>query len=399
MKSLSAIEQLIHKGVEISNPQSVEIGEEVCLDRIAGNEVKIYSGSRIYGKETLICEGARIGQEGPATVVDCYVGPHVKLKGGFFQEAAFLKGASCGSGAHVRQGTILEEQSSIAHTVGLKQTILFPYVTLGSLINFCDCLMAGGTGRDNHSEVGSSYIHFNFTPNQDKATPSLIGDVPRGVMLNQSPIFLGGQGGLVGPCRLAYGTVTAAGTVCRKDQLDENFLVIENGPKSARLPFKPGGYRNLKRILDLNLNYIANLMALGQWYRHVRSRCIGPDFPGELATGLSVTLDKAIAERINQLEKLKNKVEVDHPKAEGLENRFCVRWPEITARLQELKGYEGTEEPRDRFLNLVEQGIQRNGRDYLNVIQALEDDQAAVGSQWLQSIVDHVAATTLQLVL
>ena len=399
MKSLSAIEQLINKGIEISNPQSVEIGKEVCLDRIAGNGVKIFSGSRIFGKETLICEGAGIGQEGPAIVVDCYVGPQVKLKGGFFQKAAFLKGASCGLGAHVRQGTILEEQASIAHTVGLKQTILFPYVTLGSLINFCDCLMAGGTGRDNHSEVGSSYIHFNFTPNQDKATPSLIGDVPRGVMLNQSPIFLGGQGGLVGPCRLAYGTVTAAGTVCRKDQLDENFLVIENGPKSARLPFKPGGYRNLKRILDLNLNYIANLMALGQWYRHVRSRCIGPDFPGELATGLSFTLDKAIAERINQLEKLKNKVEVDHPKAEGLENRFCVRWPEITARLQELKGYEGSEEPRDRFLNLVEQGIQRNGRDYLNVIQALEDDQAAVGSQWLQSIVDHVAATTLQLVL
>lgn len=53
--------------------------------------------------------------------------------------------------------------------------------------------MAGGTSRKDHSEVGSSYIHFNYTPDGDKTTPSLICDVPRGVMLNQPPIFLGRQ--------------------------------------------------------------------------------------------------------------------------------------------------------------------------------------------------------------
>ena len=109
-----------------------------------------------------------------------------------------------GSGAHVRTGTLLEEQAGAAHTVGFKQTIFLPFVTAGSLINFCDCLMAGGTSRKNHSEIGSSYIHFNFTPRQDKATASLIGDVPRGVMLDQAPIFLGGQGGLVGPVLLDF---------------------------------------------------------------------------------------------------------------------------------------------------------------------------------------------------
>ena len=56
------------------------------------------------------------------------------------------------------------------------------FVTIGSLVNFCDLLMAGGSSRQDHSEVGSGYIHFNFTPwgaRGDKATPSLIGDVPR----------------------------------------------------------------------------------------------------------------------------------------------------------------------------------------------------------------------------
>lgn len=78
--------------------------------------------------------------------------------------------------------------------MGLKQTILFPFVTLGSLINFCDVFMAGGTSRRDHSEVGSSYIHFNYTPRGDKATPSLVGDVPRGVMLNKEPFFSGDRG-------------------------------------------------------------------------------------------------------------------------------------------------------------------------------------------------------------
>ena len=169
-----------------------------------------------------------------------------------------------------RDGTILEEEANGAHCVGLKQTILFPFVTLGSLINFCDCLMAGGTSRKNHSEVGSSYIHFNYTPNQDKATASLIGDVPRGVMLNQPPIFLGGQGGMVGPLRLGYGTVVAAGSILRQDCPEDNQLITgasrHNKVKDVVLKFYP----NIRRILQNNVLYIANLAALESWYIDVR---------------------------------------------------------------------------------------------------------------------------------
>ncbi len=106
------------------------------------------------------------------------------------------------------------------------------FVTLGSLVNFCDCLMAGGTSRKDHSEVGSSYIHFNFTPDGDKATASLFGDVPRGVMLDRPPIFLGGQGGTVGPVSLGYGTVVAAGSILRHDVLKDGKLVAADLPPS-----------------------------------------------------------------------------------------------------------------------------------------------------------------------
>ena len=185
------VARLIEKGVSIAAPSTVDIGDDVDISRISGSGVVIYPGCRIYGAQTVISAGVRLGAESPVTVEDCCLGPRVELKGGYLRQSVFLEKASMGSGAQVREGCLLEEEASGAHCVGLKQTILLSFVTLGSLINFCDCLMTGGTSREDHSEVGSSYIHFNYTPDGDKCTPSLFGDVARGVMLDQPPIFLG----------------------------------------------------------------------------------------------------------------------------------------------------------------------------------------------------------------
>lgn len=200
------VDDLISKGVIFKHPASVSIASDVCLDNIAKGVV-IYGGCRISGVHTSIGPGTVLGREAPVVLENCQLGANVKLCGGYFNSVTLLDGVEVGSGSHMRPGSLLEENSSCAHTVGLKQTILMPHVVLGSLINFCDCLMAGGTSRVNHSEVGSSYVHFNYTPHQDKATASLLGDVPRGVMLDQSPVFLGGQGGLVGPSSLEFGTI------------------------------------------------------------------------------------------------------------------------------------------------------------------------------------------------
>ena len=389
---MDKVAQLIQKGAEMPDPRGVFIGDEVDLSRVAGRGVTLFPGTRIQGRKTFIAEGAQIGAEGPATVDNCYVGPRVSLKGGFFSGAVFLAETGCGLGAHVRQGTILEEGASAAHTVGLKQTILFPFVTLGSLINFCDCLMAGGTGRDNHSEVGSSYIHFNFTPNQDKATPSLIGDVPRGVMLNQPPVFLGGQGGLVGPCRLAYGTVTAAGVICRQDQLKENHLVLGGRSRSGSVPYTPGKPFGLNPILENNFQYIGNLYALRQWYARVRAQFAGPDLPPPLLEGLRVTLQDGVEERIKQLGRLADKLAGNS--ADDLPERFAERWPEIKDRLIALQGFEGEGEARDRFLEIVDRQTAARGKDYLAVIQSLDPDQAATGTRWLSGIVQRVLDET-----
>ena len=224
--------------------RGVTIAPEVDPVRIA-DDAQIYPGCRISGATTSIGPGCIIGAEAPATIENCQLGRNVELKGGYFSGATFFDGANMGSSAHVRAGTILEEEAGGAHSVGLKQTVFLPFVTAGSLINFCDALMAGGTSRRDHSEIGSSYVHFNYTPHQDKATASLIGDVPNGVFCDQKPIFLGGQGGLVGPARVAYGCTIAAGGVCRKDLLKENQLHVAAAPRSVTTDYTPGTYRRI----------------------------------------------------------------------------------------------------------------------------------------------------------
>jgi bifunctional UDP-N-acetylglucosamine pyrophosphorylase/glucosamine-1-phosphate N-acetyltransferase len=400
---------LIEKGVKIPNPLSVDIGEEVDIARISGDGVVIHAGCKVYGKKTLIMSGTRLGYEGPATIEDCHIGPNVELKGGSFCNSVFLQDANMGYGAEVRDACILEEQANGAHVVGLKHTILFPFVTLGSLINFCDCLMAGGTSRRNHSEVGSSYIHFNYTPNQDKATPSLIGDVPRGVMLNQSPIFLGGQGGLVGPSRLGYGSVIAAGVIYRGDCPEGEKLLIDGRGKKTDSAFYPGLYYNIARRTLNNIHYIANLIALRQWYLGVRFQFFQEDSMNrELYEGALGKLDMAIDERINRLKALAYKM----PQSAKLYQRIMKgkgsqrlvkqkkelfdKWNEIEDVLSSLREKVGEVSDRDAFLETVVQGREEKGNDYIKVIQGLDRKSYARGTTWLQDIVDEINRKVLE---
>jgi UDP-N-acetylglucosamine/UDP-N-acetylgalactosamine diphosphorylase len=401
------IVKLMEKGVNIPSPFSTDIGEEIVLERISGDCVSIYPGTRISGSRTLISRGTKLGYEAPATIVDCQTGPDVELRGGFFKSSVFLRKAAVASGAQVREGCILEEEANASHTVGLKQTILFPFVTLGSLVNFCDCFMTGGTSRKNHSEVGSSYIHFNYTPNQDKATPSLIGDVPRGVMLNQPPIFLGGQGGLVGPRRIGYGSVIAAGVICRKDYPHGNKLITESDVSTHDKNFRAGFYGSIKHRVYNNICYIANLLALRQWYAHVRQPFFQQEhMGGELYAGAVDKLEIALEERLKRFADLSYRMETSIELSTDAVRKSAQKallkqkkelsenWPRLEETL--IAGKEATVDlkNRDSFIKLVHKTIKHEG-DYIKVIQGLDRDASIKGTTWLQSIVDHVIHAAL----
>lgn len=387
--------ELIAKGVDIPNPLSIDIGDEVSVDFVSGDDVTIYPGCRIYGEKTVISAGTRIGYEGPVTIDNCQLGPKVELKGGFFTRSVFLEKAKMGLGGHVREGSILEEEANGAHCVGLKQTILFPFVTLGSLINFCDCLMAGGTSRNDHSEVGSSYIHFNYTPEGDKTTASLIGDVPRGVMLNRPAIFLGGQGGMVGPVRMGYGNVVTAGSILRSDYPEDGKLIAVKSHSSMAIKYTAGAYKNFNRIVGNNIIYLANLMALREWYRQVRHPFFErQEFGGLIHTGLLDALTMAREERVKRLQVLVKKA---RPVSEGqgeispellVKKEFCERFAEI----ESLFAGDITDDQADRlgeeFLSRFNNETGGRHTDYITAVRGLPVPVSEKGTAWLQRIVD-----------
>ncbi|OGD17837.1 MAG: hypothetical protein A2W03_15425 [Candidatus Aminicenantes bacterium RBG_16_63_16] len=415
MTNLNRLRKLTGRGVEFIDPASTYIADDVDPERIEPG-VKIYGGCRIAGKLTFIGKGTTLGREGPVTIEDCAVGKYVELGGGSFRGSVFLDRSSMGPGAQVREACLLEEEANGAHAVGLKQTILFPFVTLGSLINFCDCLMAGGTSRRHHSEVGSSYVHFNFSPNQDKATPSLIGDVPRGVMLDQQPIFLGGQGGLVGPTRIGFGSVVAAGIVCRAD-FGENVLVAGVRQQAKETRYRAGVYPEIKRRVQNNIHYIANLVALRSWYAYVRSQLLDPAvFQAAIAV-----LNRALAERVSRLKALAEQMPESVKGLKGLkiagiqtvigqEREFHAAWPsleELLDGVSEGNGQGGSLEKRGRDEpdpNAADETL-RDGflqrlmtitvNDYLSFIRALDVETKQKGTEWLSSIVRTIERAAL----
>ncbi len=390
------ITSLLKKGVRMTNPFSVEISDEVNLKNIDGSLI-IYGAARISGENTLIAEDVKLGYEAPVTLINCQLGKAVELKGGYFTDSVFLEKASMGSNAQIRSGCLLEEEAGGNHTVGLKQTILFPYVTLGSLINFCDCLMAGGTSRKNHSEVGSSYIHFNYTPGQDKATASLIGDVPRGVMLKERPIFLGGQGGMVGPRQIDYGTVIPAGMICRKDIAPHRTILASAGS------FLPGVYGSLQRKIYLNVLYMANLLALKQWYIHVRRDFLCKQKYGiGLYEAATLVLEGAFAERRKQMGLFVSAMETSllasqvrrkrslPGNSDSKRRELLSIWPQIEEHLS-TKAEEGLGlKKKEAFKKIIQKKSDSNN-SYLEAIKSLAPDQAAIGSDWLNEVINGIA--------
>ena len=392
----SVVNALIEKGVKIPNPSSIEIGEEVDINLISSKDVTIHTGCKIFGNKTLIMAGVTLGSRSPVTIKNCQLGRKVDLKGGYFEGSTFLDSANMGDGAEVREGCLLEEEANGAHTVGLKQTILFPFVTLGSIVNFCDILMAGGTSRTNHSEVGSSYIHFNYTPNQDKATTSLIGDVPYGVMLNQPPIFLGGQGGIVGPSRIGYNTVIAAGVIYRGDCPQGNKVLMGKDPQKKDKDFYPGLYWNVKRRVINCIEYIANIIALKQWYKIVRSKFYqGSDIEKLLYEGAVEKLEIIFNERIKRFKQLANKMEKSIELYKSIKDikvskDLITQKSELFENIQEIEkgfyeclSYSGDEKMKDEFLN----NIDATNKDFISEIQNLSEEIKKVGTSWLLSIV------------
>ena len=211
------LKNLLERGVHIPDLNLVHITRDVQLEnispgstiypfvRITGSKTQINSGAKIGVRGSVILENSFIGENavigdlGQVTLIDTVIGSKSVLGAGVAEQAVFLGKESMvndfttGYGFRVRKGSLYEEDASSAQHTDTKMTILFPWSTLGSDINFCDVLLSGGTGPElgSFSEVGSGTIHFNYSIRGDKATASLFGDVLQGVFLDQERLFIG----------------------------------------------------------------------------------------------------------------------------------------------------------------------------------------------------------------
>jgi hypothetical protein len=353
-------------GVSIIDRRQTYLDDKVDETRICCGAV-LYPGTRLIGARTFVGPGARVGIEGPAVLENTTIAENSEVASGYLNEAVLLRNARVGSNAHIRVGTLMEEEASTAHAVGLKHTVLMSFVTMGSLINFCDALISGGKSRSEHTEVGSGFIHFNYTPrgrSGDKATPSLIGDVVHGVFLRQQRIFLGGLSGIVGPQKVGFGSFTVAGQVVRKE-IPANRMVGDV-PRKVDTQFY-ASTEAPKRIMKLNLEYIGQLTALQAWYRKVRlARIPASRKYAHIRIVTQAALDLlsvCIDERVKKLRQFLEERGLPIPS-------FSLSNPPCPLRIEAKHPYV----------------------DHIDWIMDLSQVEVEKGLSWLQSIVDRIIA-------
>ena len=294
------IEALQARGVILHAPASTTIRGVPAENFEEG--VEIYGGVTICGPRSRFGARTELGRAGGGFFENVACGRDVKIYGGIAENCALLDGVTFRGHAEIRGGTLLEEGCEGAHHVGYKMTVMLPWVVAGSMVNFCDALVAGGTSRKNHSEIGSSLALYNFTPWGDKHA-SLFGDVPRGVFLREAPVFIGGQTQIVSPVSVGFGCVIPAGYALRRDLPDGR--IYGEAPTSIDQPFDAEALGALRPKLLTGLKFLGNLVALKAWYRDVRKQTQQDDAHLQAVYDMAIEqLDAGIQERTKRLRAL-----------------------------------------------------------------------------------------------
>ena len=315
------ISALIERGVRIPCPSAVVL-EDIDVERIQPGAV-IYPGCILRGRETYIGRNALIGEGGGALVENAQIGAQSRAMQGVYRECTLLDGVIVRNGAEIREGCLLEEGVELGHTVGLKQTIFFPHVVAGSLINFCDALMAGGLSRKVHSEIGSCMALYNYTPQGDKFA-SIFGNVVQGVFLNQRPIFIGGQTQIVSPVIVGFGAVVGAGSKITKNILNDHIVCTDS--KVLDKTFEPEAIHRPDVKVENTLYYIEQLEYLKLWYQQIRLPLFRETESSFLMESGLKRIESGLTERRKRLSKFSEKLAV------SLEyHRECGNTPEIAA--------------------------------------------------------------------
>jgi hypothetical protein len=129
-----------------------------------------------------------------------------------------------------------------------------------------------------------------------------------------------------------------------------------------------------------------------------------------LFNGVMEKIDMIVIERIKRLREVSErmpqsvKVYKEVMKEHALETQqqlrvdFHEQWPNIEGLLKNCYNKEGDLEKRDGFIELIQKGIERKGKDYIQVIKDLEDYEANLGTEWLQGLVSEINSEALSFI-
>ncbi len=387
------VSELCAKGVEVWGPERVYVDSSVDLDAIEAGAV--VRQATLSGSTLSIGAGSVIGTSGHAEVDDCQIGRNVELGSGMYHSSTFLDGVKIRGFAEIRPGTLLEEEVDLAHCVALKNTTFTACCVAGSLINFCDVFLSGGTSRRDHTEVGSAAVHYNFDPWGDK-WGSLLGGI-RGVLLREDPVFIGGTCGIVGPVEIGFGAVLAAGSTIRRS-VSANTLVATSSRNVKVNGFDRRKRGSVARAFVTTARLVATLRAFDSWYKNVRL----PYSDSRERTLYAAARGRIEAQASERIKRLRRVVSIlgqgdgaaaPWAKPTAREHAHLVRtWEEmrrlLEARLDEMP-------PPSDFMRGY-RNAREGGLSHLEAVRAAPESGHA--EAWLQGLVEGITIQAKSLV-
>lgn len=373
---------LAAKGVKVWGPERVYVSDEVQLNRIAPGAVLM--NANISGATTFIGAGAQIGTSGLARIHEAQIGRSAVLGAGSYQHCVLLNGANVRGFAEFRQGTVLEETAEAGHNVGFKNTVLTVGAVAGSSVNFCDVLLSGGSSRNDHSEIGSGVVHFNFDPRGDKFG-SLMGDAA-GCLLRFRRIFVGGNSGIVAPVHLDFGAVVAAGSTLRHD-VSQNQL-SGGDPVAPSSEYSTDRYYDLSRKFSTTAKLVGNLHALRAWYRYVRQEGADSD-TGLLYVSAGQELDRHLKHRTSELAKVVLKLEtsLSTPRRSERDRAFDEQHRTLIEKREHISSFLLREDyAKAPVIFLAEYLENRRTREHVESVRDVSKEASQAAVQWIREI-------------
>jgi UDP-N-acetylglucosamine/UDP-N-acetylgalactosamine diphosphorylase len=150
-------------------------------------------------------------------------------------------------------------------------------------------------------------------------------------------------------------------------------------------------------VVENNILYVTNLIALEQWYLHVRRMFFEHQEFGHLIfSAILENLQTAKEERIKRLKDMAAKMPESSNKEKGGTTILKAKqeFYEKAKLLEELLTNDAAktagQKKRDQFLNAFVKHREETGGPYIEVIQSLIPSVSKEGTQWLDAIVDVI---------